>query len=93
MYVNEREAALRRRFGDKSLQADTRGEEMAATSVAVTSAEHDVRVQLRFVVLQRDVAHERQYLHLLAHGNAFVAFLPVEVSERRFAQGADRCER
>ena len=37
---------------------------MAAASVAVTSAEHDVRVQLRFAILQRDVADERQNLHL-----------------------------
>jgi len=47
---------------------------MAAASVAVTSAEHDVRVQLRFAILQRDVADERQNLHLLAHCDALVAF-------------------
>jgi hypothetical protein len=45
---------------------------MAAASVAVTSAEHDVRVQLRFAILQRDVADERQNLHLLAHCDALV---------------------
>ena len=52
---------------------------MAAASVAVTSAEHDVRVQLRFAILQRDVADERQHLDLLAHCDALVLFLPVEV--------------
>ena len=54
---------------------------MAAASVAVTSAEHDVRVQLRFAILQRDVADQRQNLHLLAHCDALVVFLPVDVSE------------
>ena len=55
---------------------------MAAASVAVTSAEHDVRVQIRFAILQRDVADERQNLQLLAHCDALVVFLlPVEVSE------------
>jgi len=46
---------------------------MAAASVAVTSAEHDVRVQLRFAILQRDVADERQNLPLLAHCDALVS--------------------
>jgi hypothetical protein len=55
---------------------------MAAASVAVTSAEHDVRVQLRFAILQRDVADERQNLHLLAHCDALVVpLLPVDVSQ------------
>ena len=55
---------------------------MAAASVAVTSAEHDVRVQLRFAILHRDVADQRQNLHLLAHCDALVVLLlTVDVSE------------
>lgn len=49
-------------------------------SVALT--QHHVSVDLRLVIVQRDVADQRQHLHLFLRRNALVVFaFPVEVAK------------
>lgn len=58
---------------------------------AVAPAEHGVRVDLRLVAVERDVADEREHLDLLVHRDALgVLVLLVEVAEDRAAERADR---
>src|SRR5688572_3512592 len=64
---------------------------MPAAGRSVAPAEHDVRVDLAPVTIERDVADQRKHLDLFPDRNTLVVlFFPVEVAKIGFAEGPDR---
>jgi hypothetical protein len=68
-------------------------DEVAGVGTSVGVADDEVGVDLRFAVLDGDVAGERRNLDLLVDRDWLVLLpLPVEVAERDVAEGADAGE-
>src|ERR1700733_460352 len=69
-------------------------QQMAAMSGAVSPPDHQVRMNLRLAVFERDVANERKQLHLFVELHRGFIFLgvPVEPAQLYLAQCADRLE-
>ena len=102
--VDQREACrriaaapeMRRCFDEHDLErgADVSVDQMTTVCRAVAFANHDVRVQLRAVVTDRDVPDQRDDLDLFGNLDAFVvALLQLEVSERDALECADAGKR
>jgi hypothetical protein len=84
-----------RRVLDDQLERRPYGrvEQVAAADRRIATAHNDVGVYHRLVVLQRDIADERQELDLLADLVALVALaLSVEVTERDRLERADAAQ-
>ena len=68
-------------------------EKMSAHRRSVFLPDHDVGMHLGLAFIERDVADQRDNLHLLVHLILQVIFLlQVKVPESRVAEGADRGE-
>ena len=60
---------------------------------AVGAAKHRVSVYLRLLLIEGDVADERQHFDLLIDWNFLILLLlDVEETEQRATEGAERCE-
>src|SRR5882672_5258593 len=63
---------------------------MAAARLVVGAPDDDVRVDLRLALVERDVAEQREHLHLLVERDPLVVPLrAVEVAQRHVAERAD----
>src|SRR5262249_12338857 len=84
---------MSRRFLDDDLERRPHAplEQVTAMRAAVSTPDHDVAVQLRFLAVERNDAKERENFNLLAQRNPLVlARHAIEIAERHLAQRADR---
>jgi len=69
-------------------------EKVAADDAAIGLAEHRMYVEGRLSFGHRDIAEQRQDLHLLVDGNPSVFFrLPIEIAEHRIEERTDAGDR
>src|SRR5438874_1988862 len=84
------ESARRNDQHDLQRRPHVRLQQMAAARLAVGASDDDVRVDLRLALVERDVAEQREHLHLLVKRDLLVVALrAVEIAQRHVAERAD----